>query len=168
VIFVTVGTNEAPFDRLLNAVALIDTDEELLVQHGASRVRPTNANATCLDFMSFEELVEHVRRARIVVTHAGVGSVLVSLTHGKCPIVVPRLHEFGEAVDDHQLFFARRFAETGLVTLVEDPAALPGALDGTASAPAPSASVGSSSLTAELRSYLRDHLHPVPSLAGHA
>ena len=39
----------------------------------------------------------------------------------KKPIVVPRRKAFGEAVDDHQLQLGRRFAEAGLVTLVEDP-----------------------------------------------
>jgi UDP-N-acetylglucosamine transferase subunit ALG13 len=165
VIFVTVGTNEAPFDRLLHAVARIETDEELLVQHGASRIRPSNS--TCLDFMPFEELVEHVRRARAVVTHAGVGSVLVSLTSGKCPIVVPRKPEFGEAVDDHQLVFGRRFAETGLVQLVEEPAGLADMLDRAPTA-APAATVGGSSLAAELRRYLSVHLQPLPTLAQRA
>ena len=52
---------------------------------------------------------------------AGVGSVMVALANAKRPIVVPRRKSFGEAVDDHQLQLGRRFAEAGLVTLVEEP-----------------------------------------------
>ena len=118
-IFATAGTNEAPFDRLLEALDALPRTEPLVVQHGASAVRPRDAH--CVDFLAFEELVEHVRAARVVVTHAGVGSVTVALANGKRPLVVPRLRRFGEAVDDHQVVFARRFADAGLVTLVEDP-----------------------------------------------
>lgn len=117
-IFVTVGTNEARFDRLLGAVDGLGAGEELIVQHGPSAVRP--AGATAVDFLSFDDMVETMRRARIVVTHAGVGSVMTSLLAGTRPIVVPRLHRFGEAVDDHQVPFGRRVAEAGLVVLCEN------------------------------------------------
>ena len=73
-------------------------------------------------------MVESVTRARVVVTHAGVGSVLVALGAGKRPVVVPRRGRFGEAVDDHQVDFARRFEQAGLVTLVEDADGLEDAL----------------------------------------
>ena len=118
-IFVTVGTNEARFDRLLAAVDALGADEELIVQHGPSAIRPAGASA--VEFLTFDEMVETMRRARIVVTHAGVGSVMTSLLAGNRPIVVPRLHRYGEAVDDHQLPFGRRLAEAGLVVLCEDP-----------------------------------------------
>jgi UDP-N-acetylglucosamine transferase subunit ALG13 len=121
-IFVTVGTNEARFDRLLAAVAGLGAGEELIVQHGPSAIRPAGASA--VDFLSFDEMVETMRRARIVVTHAGVGSVMTALLAGKRPIVVPRLRRYGEAVDDHQLPFGRRLAGAGLVVLCEEPDAL--------------------------------------------
>lgn len=121
-IFVTVGTNEARFDRLLEALDDLPGGTDLVVQHGPSAIRPTGA--TCTDYLSFDEIVESMRRARAVVTHAGVGSVLTALLNGTRPIVVPRLQRFGEAVDDHQLEFGRRAASAGLVTLVEDTAEL--------------------------------------------
>jgi len=74
--------------------------------------------------MSFDELVERVREARVVVMHAGAGSVLAALAEGKIPVVVPRRRKFGEAVDDHQVSFGRHLARAGLVRLVEDPARL--------------------------------------------
>ena len=117
-ILVTVGTNEARFDRLLEALAGLPDGKELFVQHGPSPIRP--AGATCTDYLAFDELAERVREADAVVTHAGVGSILTALLNGARPIVVPRLQRFGEAVDDHQLHFGRRAAEAGLVTLVED------------------------------------------------
>ncbi|MEZ5098349.1 MAG: glycosyltransferase [Thermoleophilia bacterium] len=124
-IFVTVGTAE-PFDRLLAALEPLPGDEELLVQYGSSTVRPTRA--TLVDYLPYADLADAVRRARAVVTHGGVGSVLTALTLGRRPVVVPRLRRFGEAVDDHQLEFARRLEQRGLVDLVEDVAALPALL----------------------------------------
>lgn len=121
-IFVTVGTNEARFDRLLEALDALSGDEELIVQHGPSPVRPRGA--ACVDFIPFDELVEHVRRARLVITHAGVGSIMVCLANGTRPVVMARQHAHGEAVDDHQVGLARRMEEAGLVTVVDTAAAI--------------------------------------------
>jgi UDP-N-acetylglucosamine transferase subunit ALG13 len=118
-IFVTVGTNEAPFDRLLEAVRSLPATEEIVVQHGSSAVRPENA-VRCPDFLLFDALVDEMRAARVVVTHAGIGSIMTALSCGKRPVVVPRLERYGEAVDDHQLPVARRLEAAGLVTVVED------------------------------------------------
>ena len=119
-IFVTVGTNEARFDRLLHAVAELELEEDVVVQHGHSApIHPPGA--TLVDFLPFEGMVDMIRRSRVVVTHAGVGSVMVSLANGKRPVVVPRRKAFAEAVDDHQLELGRRFASAGLVTFVEAP-----------------------------------------------
>jgi UDP-N-acetylglucosamine transferase subunit ALG13 len=151
-IFVTVGTNEAAFDRLLRHLDGIAADEELVVQHGASAVRPPGA--TCRDFLPFDELAALMRRARVVVTHAGVGSIVAALTNGKRPVVVPRLARFGEAVDDHQVPLARRLAGSGLVTLVEDPAELPGALSAAAAAEAGAIEMDER-LVGDLRTFIR-------------
>ena len=150
-IFVTVGTNEARFDRLLQAVAKLELDEELVVQHGHSS-RIEIPGAQLVDFLPFDVMTETIRRARVVVTHAGVGSVMVALGNGKCPVVVPRRKSFGEAVDDHQLQLGRRFADAGLVTFVETPADLGNAL--AREQEAARIIPASSSLAADLRQFL--------------
>jgi UDP-N-acetylglucosamine transferase subunit ALG13 len=121
-ILVTTGTNGAPFDRMLRELDAVSPEEPVVVQHGPSRVRPRGA--TCVAYLPFGELVEQVRRARLVITHGGVGSVMVALMNGRQPVVVPRLCRFREAVDDHQLAFGRRLEQKGLVTLVTDPVEL--------------------------------------------
>jgi UDP-N-acetylglucosamine transferase subunit ALG13 len=121
-ILVTIGTS-VPFDRLLHAVGRIETAERIVVQRGNSMW--CAAGVECVDFWPYDVLVDYVQRARIVVTHAGVGSILVCLQNGKRPIVAPRLRRFGEAVDDHQLELARRLHEAGVVTLVDDLQLLP-------------------------------------------
>jgi UDP-N-acetylglucosamine transferase subunit ALG13 len=152
-ILVTTGTNGAPFDRLLRAVDSIGTGEPLVVQHGPSSVRPRGA--TCVDYLPFGLLVEHVRAARLVVTHGGVGSVVVTLMHGRRPIVVPRLGRFREAVDDHQLVFAQRLARAGQITLVSDLTRLHEALASAADDGAADAPAGTGQLALDLTRYLR-------------
>jgi UDP-N-acetylglucosamine transferase subunit ALG13 len=151
-ILVTTGTNGAPFDRLLQEVDRIG-DEPLVVQHGPSALRL--AHATCFDYVPFPDLVALVRDARVVVTHGGVGSILISLTNGKHPLVVPRLARFGEAVDDHQLELAQRLDAAGIATLVRDAAQLP-ALVRPASSDSAAAAHASAALVGDLRRYVSD------------
>jgi UDP-N-acetylglucosamine transferase subunit ALG13 len=152
-ILVTLGSSHYPFDRLLRALDGIALDEELVVQHGPSAIRP--AGARCVPFVPALELAELVREARVVVTHAGVGTIVLALTNGKRPVVVPRLKAFGEAVDDHQVEAGGRFGRAGLVTLVEDPAELAGALAATAVTDV-AVAAGEPPLVTELRTYLEE------------
>jgi UDP-N-acetylglucosamine transferase subunit ALG13 len=160
-IFVTVGTNEARFDRLLRAVAELRTDETVLVQHGHSSPIESS-NAELVDFLPFEQLVETIRNARVVVTHAGVGSILVALANGKRPVVVPRRASFKEAVDDHQLQFSRRLAAANLITFVESPRELAEALQH-ADGQLPGRVARSSALARDLRSFVQEVLQRSPA-----
>jgi UDP-N-acetylglucosamine transferase subunit ALG13 len=81
-----------------------------------------------MNFVPYEELRRLVSEARIVVTHAGAGSALLALGQGKRPVLVPRLAQHGEAIDDHQVSFAKRMAGLGLAHVVFDPMNLPGFL----------------------------------------
>ncbi|MBA2741656.1 MAG: glycosyltransferase [Actinobacteria bacterium] len=154
-IFVTVGTNEAAFDRLLEAVKGLQTgDEEIVVQHGSSAIRPANASRT-YDFLLFDDLVEVMRSARVVVTHAGIGSIMTALSCGRRPVVAARLVAHREAVDDHQLPVARRLEAAGLVTLVEDLSRLDEAV--AKAGEQVEVSLGADErLVTELRDYIRD------------
>lgn len=152
-IVVTIGTNEQPFDRLIRAVRALDSDE-LLVQYGSSR--EPHGRGEWVEFLSFDELAERARAARAVVCHAGVGSIMLARRCGHVPIVMPRRHHLGEAVDDHQLFLAKRLARSGIVTLVEDEPQLAAALalESGAAAARANALSGAGALSAELRTVL--------------
>jgi UDP-N-acetylglucosamine transferase subunit ALG13 len=99
VIFVTLGTHHQPFPRLIEALSGLPR-EELVVQHGHS---PAPDAHEAVDFLDFGSMLERVREASVVVTHAGVGSILLARREGHVPVVVPRLHRLGEHVDDHQV-----------------------------------------------------------------
>lgn len=151
-ILVVVGSSTIPFDRLIRAVDALPGEEEVVVQRGASRLVPERG--TSVDFMPFDAIVDNVRRARAVVTHAGVGTILVSLMEGRRPIVMPRLKRYSEAVDDHQLELGRRLAEEGLVTLIEDASELAAAVADAVGGP-PRALGGDGRLAGELRARIR-------------
>jgi UDP-N-acetylglucosamine transferase subunit ALG13 len=98
-----------------------------------------------------------------VVTHAGVGTILTALQLGTRPVVVPRLHAFAEAVDDHQVALARRLDSAGLVTLVEE---LDHLADAVASPGTPNGHTGASgSLVSELHDYLAQSVGRPPRAA---
>lgn len=114
-IFATVGTHEDPFDRLLDALDRLGTDEEILIQSGYSTYAP--ARCAVEPMMTYGRVQECMGRARVVVTHGGPASIMQALAHGKVPIVVPRQSAFGEHVDDHQVRFARRIADRVLTVI---------------------------------------------------
>jgi UDP-N-acetylglucosamine transferase subunit ALG13 len=119
-ILVTVGTHEQPFDRLVSAAAGLAALDEVLVQRGVSRVAP--AGCEVVDQLAPDALADAMRRARVVIAHAGPATLFEAGDAGHVPIVVPRDPAFGEHVDDHQLRFARRLI--GRLPVVFDPADL--------------------------------------------
>ena len=154
-ILVTIGTNEQPFDRLIRAASRLEGDESLLVQYGSSR--EPHGRGEWVDFIPFDELSDRVREARVVICHAGVGSIMLARRCGKRPIVVPRRLHLGEAVDDHQLPIARRLHANGIVTLVEEVELLPEAIrtaDDREVAALGDDEQGARLLTGDLRKYL--------------
>ena len=122
-IFVTVGTHEQPFDRLVKAVDDLKRDgiitEEVIIQTGFSTYEPKYCKWSKL--LPYKEMINNVDEARIVITHGGPASFIMPLQIGKTPIVVPRQHRFNEHVNDHQVEFARNVAERmGTIIPVED------------------------------------------------
>lgn len=118
--FVMVGTHVQPFDRLLQVVQRAARDgvlpEPLVVQTGASRLRlPEAAEARSL--FSPDEVDAHVRASRVVICHAGTGSITTALRAGRRPIVIAR--RTGEHFDDHQGELAAEMEALGLAVPVD-------------------------------------------------
>ena len=112
-IFVTVGTHEQPFNRLVKAVDELKRDgvitEDVVIQTGFSTYEPEYC--TWSKLIPYQDMLKNVEDARIVITHGGPASFIMPLQIGKTPIVVPRQHQFNEHVYDHQVEFARYVAE---------------------------------------------------------
>jgi UDP-N-acetylglucosamine transferase subunit ALG13 len=106
-IFVTVGSEMFPFDRLIQAVDKLVRQgvlKNVYCQIGASTYHPKHCRWET--FIPFGKMLEHIRRSDVIISHGGVGIALLCLQQGKIPILVPRRRELGEHVDDHQVEFA--------------------------------------------------------------
>lgn len=122
-IFVTVGTHEQPFDRLVKAIDDLKADgtltEEVIIQTGFSTYIPQHCKWKKM--YPFSRMQELVRDARIVITHGGPSSFLLAIRNNKVPVVVPRMRHFGEHINDHQVVFCREvMIRNQNILLVED------------------------------------------------
>lgn len=121
-IFVTVGTHEQPFDRLVGCMDRLKEEgkikQDVFIQTGYTRIEPRFCVYEPL--IGFEEMNRKINDAEIVITHGGPGSIMSVLYGGKIPIVVPRRREFGEHVDNHQVLFTRKLEEIRKVIAVFD------------------------------------------------
>ena len=122
-IFVTVGTHEQPFNRLVECIDNLKRDaviqEDVVIQTGFSTYEPKYC--TWKNLFSYQEMLKLVGEARMVITHGGPSSFIMPLQIGKTPIVVPRQHKFNEHVNDHQVSFSKAVADRmGTIIVVDD------------------------------------------------
>ena len=100
-IFVTVGTHEQPFNRLVKKIDELKRDgvitEEVIIQTGFSTYEPKYCKWSKL--IPYQQMLKNVEDARIVITHGGPASFIMPLQLGKTPIVVPRQQQFNEHVN---------------------------------------------------------------------
>ncbi len=111
------GTQNNSFHRLLEEIdKLIDTgkiQEEVIVQAGYTKYE--SKNMKIIDFLPSEELEKLEQQANCIITHGGVGSIIGSIEKGKKVIAVPRLKQYGEHVNDHQLDIVESFDKLGYI-----------------------------------------------------
>lgn len=102
-IFVTVGT-QLPFDRLVKSVdawAGNNREEEIFAQVGPSKYKPQNFSFS--EFVKPSEANRYFQQSELVVSHAGMGSILTALRFRKPILILPRLASLGEHRNEHQL-----------------------------------------------------------------
>lgn len=120
-ILVLLGTQNNSFHRLLEEVnRLIENGvikEEVIVQAGYTQY--TSENMKILGLIAKEELEKLQNKADLIITHGGVGSILLSITKNKKVIAVPRLHQYNEHVNNHQKQIVELFNEKGYIIGVE-------------------------------------------------
>lgn len=131
-IFVTVGTHEQQFDRLVKAVDDLKAngtiDEPVYVQTGYSSYVPVHCEHS--QFVPFGQMKDFMADADVVITHGGPSSFIEAMAAGKVPVVVPRRGDLDEHVNDHQADFVRIVAERqGGIVPVYDVAELPKAIE---------------------------------------
>jgi UDP-N-acetylglucosamine transferase subunit ALG13 len=129
VIFVTVGSQE-PFDRLIRAVdewAGLRARSDVFAQIASSQLRPQHIEFT--QFLEPPEFNRVMQEARVIVAHAGMGSIISALELGKPIVVMPRRADFRETRNDHQVATSERFGAQGRIIVANNEQDLPGKLD---------------------------------------
>lgn len=106
-IFATVGT-QLPFPRLFSALDKLapDLGEEIIAQTGPNA--GTWSNLELCEKLAPSDFEQLFSSARIVVAHAGVGSILSAKRHQRPLVILPRRYKLGEHRNDHQLATARQ------------------------------------------------------------
>lgn len=104
-IFVSVGSRDYQFDRLLKEVdRLIETgiiNTPVFAQIGNSGYIPKHYSYK--RYLEKEEFSDTQDKAELIISHGGTGALVSTLKKGKKVIAVPRLARFGEHIDDHQM-----------------------------------------------------------------
>lgn len=121
-IFVTLGSQKFQFDRLLGAVDELAgrgvIKDEVFAQTGYSEYKPQHYDYK--QFLSRDEFSDIMGKADIVITHGGTGAIIGAVKKGKKVLAVPRLKEYGEHVDNHQLQLVEQFDEMGIIAACYD------------------------------------------------
>lgn len=122
-IFVTVGTHEQSFNRLIKYIDILRKNEiiqeEVFIQTGYSSYEPNH----CIwkKMLPYDEMQEKIQNARIVITHGGPASFIMPIRYGKIPIVVPRQKKYDEHVNDHQVdFVSKVYNEFKNIIIIKD------------------------------------------------
>lgn len=128
-ILVTVGT-QLPFDRMmmwLDNWAEQNPDVEFYCQIGPGHYKPKHAKYA--RYLPPQQLNDLVLASEVIVSHAGMGSILTALKYQRPIIIVPRLHSEGEHRNDHQVATAKWLQDRPGITVASDEATLHQLLD---------------------------------------
>lgn len=121
-ILVTLGTQDKPFTRLLEAVQKqIDNGnikDEVVVQAGYTKFE--SKNMKIYELIEYEKFDKLVKDCDILITHGGVASILNGIKNEKKVIAAARLKEFGEHTNDHQLQIISDFYKKGYLLALDD------------------------------------------------
>lgn len=122
-IFVTVGSQKFQFNRLLEEIDhLIKKkhlkSDEVYAQTGYSTYEPKFY--AFKKFLNKDEFLDIMERSSIIITHGGTGSIINGVKKEKKVIGVPRMKEFGEHVDNHQIEIIEQFSNSNMICSISD------------------------------------------------
>ncbi len=116
-IFVTLGTQDKGFPRLLEAIdkqiKIGNIKEKVIVQAGLTEYESDNMEI--FDLVPQKDFDKYVDEASLIITHGGAGSILTAVKKGKKVIAAARLSKFKEHNNDHQLQIVKEFSKKGYI-----------------------------------------------------
>ena len=155
--FVTLGTQNFPFNRLLELIDRLVAEGvlrgEVFAQTGCSTYVPRHF--AHVDFLPPDEYNRYIAQSELVIAHAGVGTIMSCLSRHKKLIVVPRTEKHGEHVDDHQFEIAEEFARKGYLLSANDYDDLKAAVLAIPTAPLLPYQKGSNTIEEKIDAFLR-------------
>lgn len=111
------GTQNNSFHRLLEKIEELIKNgvikDNVIVQAGYTKFKSDDMQI--FDLIPREKLEKYQNQADLIITHGGVGSIITSLKLGKKVIAIPRLHEYGEHVNNHQIEIVELFDNKGYI-----------------------------------------------------
>lgn len=121
-ILVTLGTQDKQFKRLLDAVLNLDIDEKVIIQYGSTTLpnREFKENFEFHKFLTHDDFNKYMNDARLIITHAGVGTIIEGLKKEKMMIVAARMKKYNEHVNDHQFQILDTFSKEGYIIKLDD------------------------------------------------
>lgn len=121
-ILVTLGTQDKEFTRLLKTIDKEIEDknikDKVIVQAGFTKYE--SKNMEIFDLMPGDKLEELVKKCDILITHGGVGSILMGIKNNKKVIAAARLSKYGEHTNDHQIQIIKEFKDKGYIIELDD------------------------------------------------
>lgn len=130
-IFVPLGTQKFPFNRLIIALNLlvekgIYNKDEILIQSSVLLIKPNFRHVSLISQETFNKFIDE---SEVVVTHGGVNSIISCMTKEKPLVICPRLQKYQEHIDDHQTEIANLMREKYNVLVCYDMCDLPSFID---------------------------------------
>ena len=114
-IFVTLGTQDKSFKRLLDSIEKEiekgTIKEKVVVQAGYTKY--DSPHMEIFDLIDKDDFDKYVKDCDLLITHGGVGSILTGLKNDKKVIACPRLFKYNEHMNDHQIQIIERFTDAG-------------------------------------------------------
>ncbi len=121
-ILVLLGTQNNPFNRLLEEIEKCIKEgiikQRVVVQAGFTKFKSDKMNI--FDLKPKEVIDNLVDEAEFIITHGGVGSILMAIKKNKKVIAVPRLSQYNEHVNDHQRQIIEIFNDKGYIIGIQN------------------------------------------------
>ena len=117
-IFVTLGTQDKPFKRLLDYLENSDIKDEIIVQNGFTEYESNKLKL--FKYLDKDDFDNYLKKADLIICHAGVGTIVNCLKNDKKVLAVPRLSKYGEHQNDHQLQIANAYFQKGYILVMND------------------------------------------------
>lgn len=106
--FINVGNSKNNFPRFFSIIKKYfnQLPKPIHIQYGYSKLKKEEflgKDISVYKFLEYEKYQELSRKAKLFISHGGIGSIQTALENNKVPIIIPRLKKYREIINNHQL-----------------------------------------------------------------